>query len=82
VVLGLQDPDGFVEYVKGLQKAVPQHMSMSRNEQAVPAAVLPATSRIDQLKGLTELKSQGILTQAEFDKEKARVLNGGSAAVL
>ena len=81
MVLGLQDPDGFVEYVKGLQKAVPQHMSMSRNEQAVPA-VLPATSRIDQLKGLTELKSQGILTQAEFDKEKARVLNGGGAAAL
>jgi hypothetical protein len=56
-------------------------MAMSRNEQAVPA-VLPATSRIDQLKGLAELKSQGILTQAEFDKEKARVLNGESAAAL
>ena len=31
---------------------------------------------IEKLKQLAELKDQGILTQEEFDKEKAKILNG------
>jgi hypothetical protein len=38
-----------------------------------PAAA-PAPDPIAQLKDLAELKSQGILTQAEFDAQKAKVL--------
>ena len=39
---------------------------------AAPAA--PAESRIDQLKALGELKAQGVLSDAEFEAEKARIL--------
>lgn len=48
-------------------------------EEAAPpppaAAPAPAAeSRIDQLKELAELKSQGVLNDAEFEAEKARIL--------
>jgi Short C-terminal domain len=42
-----------------------------------PPAAAPAPSgesRIDQLKALGELKSQGVLSDAEFEAEKARIL--------
>ncbi|MFF5078080.1 SHOCT domain-containing protein [Actinoplanes sp. NPDC000266] len=45
---------------------------------APPAAAAPAspdmTAKIDQLKQLADLKSQGILTDAEFEAQKARIL--------
>jgi membrane protease subunit (stomatin/prohibitin family) len=40
--------------------------------QAPPAA--PAPDPIAQLKELAELKNQGILTEAEFDAQKAKIL--------
>jgi hypothetical protein len=48
-------------------------------EQAPPPAAAPAPaaggeSRIDQLKALGELKAQGILSDEEFEAEKARIL--------
>ena len=47
-------------------------------EQAAPppaAATAPSgESRIDQLKELGELKAQGVLNDAEFEAEKARIL--------
>ena len=46
-------------------------------EQAPPPAAPPAPSgesRIDQLKELGELKAQGVLTDQEFEVEKARIL--------
>ena len=39
-----------------------------------PAPAPAAESRIDQLKELAELKSQGVLNDAEFEAEKARIL--------
>jgi hypothetical protein len=39
-----------------------------------PAAQAPASSTIDQLKELGELKSQGILTEEEFAAQKAKLL--------
>ena len=45
--------------------------------EAPPAPAAPASSgesRIDQLKSLGELKAQGVLTDAEFEAEKARIL--------
>ena len=42
---------------------------------AAPPAV-GMNDRIAQLKQLGELLSAGVLTQAEFEQEKARVLNG------
>jgi hypothetical protein len=41
-------------------------------QQAAPAA--PARDPIAQLKDLAELKSQGILTDAEFEAQKAKIL--------
>lgn len=48
-------------------------------QQPAPAAAAPASSgggadRIEQLKQLAELKSQGILTDQEFAAEKAKIL--------
>jgi hypothetical protein len=44
-------------------------------EQAPPPAAAPAAeSRMDQLKSLGELKAQGVLTDEEFEAEKARIL--------
>ena len=46
-------------------------------QQAPPPAAAPAAngeSRVEQLKALGELKAQGVLTDAEFDAEKARIL--------
>jgi hypothetical protein len=34
------------------------------------------SDRLAQLKQLGELLSAGVLTQAEFDQQKARILNG------
>ena len=44
-----------------------------------PAVQAPATDmgeRLAQLKQLGELLSAGVLTQAEFDQQKTRILNG------
>ncbi len=49
----------------------------SYQEQAPPPAAAPAAaapSRIDQLKELGALKEQGVLNDAEFEAEKARIL--------
>jgi hypothetical protein len=43
--------------------------------QAAPAApAAPQTSTVDQLKELAELKSQGVLTEEEFEAQKAKIL--------
>jgi hypothetical protein len=41
---------------------------------AQPPAAAPAPDPIAQLKELAELKSQGILTDAEFAAQKAKIL--------
>jgi hypothetical protein len=35
----------------------------------------PTTARIEQLQKLGELRTQGVLTDAEFEAQKARILN-------
>ncbi len=39
-----------------------------------PAPAAPARDTVAQLKDLAELKSQGILNDAEFDAQKAKIL--------
>jgi Short C-terminal domain len=39
-----------------------------------PAAAAPAADPIEQLKELADLKNQGILTDAEFTAQKAKIL--------
>ncbi len=43
-------------------------------QQPPPMAAAPARDTVAELKGLADLKSQGILTEAEFQAQKARVL--------
>ncbi|MET7743057.1 SHOCT domain-containing protein [Streptomyces sp. NPDC005385] len=50
-------------------------------QEPAPAAAPPPpppaddmTSKIDQLKQLGDLKNQGVLTEAEFDAQKRRIL--------
>lgn len=50
----------------------------SRQEQqqryAPPPPAAPATDVVSQLKGLADLRAQGILTDAEFEAQKAKIL--------
>ena len=47
--------------------------------QPAPApAAAPQTDMVEQLQKLAALKDQGILTQAEFDAQKAKLLAGVS----
>ncbi|MFD7295328.1 SHOCT domain-containing protein [Streptomyces sp. NPDC059897] len=47
---------------------------MPMTPQAAPGA--GGADRVSQLQALAELKAQGLLTDEEFAREKARVLNG------
>jgi hypothetical protein len=42
--------------------------------QAPPPAPAPAPDTVSQLKELADLKAQGILTDAEFEAQKAKIL--------
>jgi hypothetical protein len=45
-------------------------------EEAPAAAAAPAADPLEQLKQLGELKAQGVLTDAEFEAQKAKILAG------
>ncbi|NGN69908.1 SHOCT domain-containing protein [Streptomyces sp. A7024] len=54
-----------------------QQQQYAAQAPAQPAPAPPAADdRIEQLSKLAELKAQGILTDAEFAAEKARILAG------
>jgi hypothetical protein len=53
------------------QYAAQQEQQYAPPPQPAPA---PATDTVTQLKELAELKTQGILTDAEFEAQKAKVL--------
>jgi membrane protease subunit (stomatin/prohibitin family) len=58
-----------------------QQIADLQAQQAANApAAAPAAPQVDleQLEKLAQLKDQGILTQAEFDVQKAKLLAGGS----
>ena len=57
------------------QYAAPAHPPQAHAEPAPPQPV-DMNDRIAQLKQLGELLSAGVLTQAEFEQQKARILNG------
>jgi hypothetical protein len=41
-----------------------------------PAPAAPAADPLEQLEKLGQLKEQGILTEAEFEAQKAKILGG------
>jgi hypothetical protein len=51
------------------QQDVPQQA-----QYAPPPPPAPATDTVSQLQGLAQLKAQGVLTDAEFESQKAKIL--------
>ena len=45
-------------------------------QESAPAAAAPAADPLEQLKQLGELKASGVLTDAEFEAQKAKILQG------
>jgi hypothetical protein len=45
-------------------------------EEAPPAAAPAQPDKLEQLKQLGELKASGVLTDAEFEAQKAKILAG------
>jgi hypothetical protein len=57
------------------QEDAQQQQQQQQYEEA-PAAAAPAADPLEQLKQLGELKAQGVLTDAEFEAQKAKILAG------
>ena len=62
------------------QYAAPAHAEQPYAPSPSPSSPAPAPAasmadRLAQLKGFGELLSAGVLTQAEFEQQKARILN-------
>ena len=58
--------------------AAPDQRAAEDEYYTRPADEVPAedtSSRLDQLKQLGDLKAQGLLTEAEFEQQKARILD-------
>ena len=51
-----------------------QQYAQQQYPQAPPPAPAAAPDTVTQLKELADLKSQGILTEAEFEAQKAKIL--------
>ena len=52
-----------------------QAQGQQQYQEPAPAAA-PAPDPLDQLKQLGELKASGVLTDAEFEAQKAKILQG------
>jgi Short C-terminal domain len=52
-----------------------QQYQQQQYQEPAPAAA-PAADPLDQLKQLGELKAAGVLTDAEFEAQKAKILQG------
>jgi hypothetical protein len=52
-----------------------QQAYYQQEQQYAPPPAAPAPDPISQLKQLAELHSEGILTDAEFEGQKAKILN-------
>jgi len=60
---------------QGERWAAQEEQQQPQQAAPAPAAAAPASSTIDQLKELGELKAQGILTEEEFAAQKAKLLS-------
>jgi hypothetical protein len=58
------------------QQQQPQYEEAPPQQAAAPPPAAPEDDRFQKLKELGELKEQGILTDAEFAAEKAKILQG------
>lgn len=58
------------------QQQQPQYEEPPPQQAAAPPPAAPEDDRFQKLKELGELKEQGVLTEAEFAAEKAKILQG------
>jgi hypothetical protein len=58
------------------QEAETQYQEEPASQQPPPQAAPPAADPLAQLKQLGELKAAGVLTDAEFEAQKAKILAG------
>jgi hypothetical protein len=56
------------------QQYAQQQYAQQQAAAAPPPAAAAGPDRIEQLKELADLKAQGVLTDAEFEAEKAKIL--------
>ncbi|MCL6670330.1 MULTISPECIES: SHOCT domain-containing protein [Streptomyces] len=63
-----QPSQGYQQQPQGYQEAPPPQPA------ATTSTADDMTNKIDQLKQLGELKAQGVLTDAEFEEQKRRLL--------
>jgi hypothetical protein len=56
--------------------AQPQQYAQPDYETAAAQAAAPAADPLERLKTLGELKAQGVLSEAEFEAQKAKILAG------
>jgi membrane protease subunit (stomatin/prohibitin family) len=54
-----------------------QYAQQQQAQAPPPAAAAPEKDMVTQLKELADLKDQGILTDAEFEAQKAKILAAG-----
>jgi Short C-terminal domain len=54
-----------------------QYQEQQQYQEPAPAAAAPAADPLEELKKLGELKASGVLTDAEFEAQKAKILAGG-----
>ena len=52
----------------------PEQYQQDQDDQQETEPADDMSARLDQLKQLGELKTQGVLTDAEFEQQKARIL--------
>ena len=53
-----------------------QYQQQQQQYQEPAPAAAPAADPLEQLKQLGELKDSGVLTEAEFEAQKAKILQG------
>ena len=59
---------------KPVKAMIEMHQKPKNPESVVPQSTLPGVDPLDRLEKLARLLEQGILTQDEFDKKKAEIL--------
>jgi hypothetical protein len=69
-----QQPPAYQQPPPAYQQPPPAYQQPPPAYQQPPPAPAPPPDPIAQLKDLAELKSQGILTEAEFQAQKAKIL--------
>jgi len=71
------DQEARLQQLEAQQYQQPQYAAPPPPAAPAPSAGGISEQGIEELKKLAELKEQGILTDAEFEVQKAKILQGG-----